>query len=98
MNEGRRGRDGFDSGLKLCSLTMFFLGNYFSVFGMRHAAEARKLHFAGDEQAALRRVSKAKWWAWWGLLFSTPINAAIIYAAYLLLYAFWRYMKQRYVY
>ena len=72
------GKD-FNNRLKLCLITLFLFGNYFAVFGIKHAEAARRLYREGSKDQAAKEADIAKKWALWGLIPSTAINIILIY-------------------
>lgn len=73
--------DAFNDGSKACMLSFFLLGNYFALFGLAHSSRAMKARLAGDSATAESEARAAKKWAYWGLIPSTALNVALIYAA-----------------
>ena len=73
-----------------CLISFAILGNYFALFGLPYARKARAALARGDAAQAERQARKARGWGLYGLLVSTPLNIALIWA--ICFYA-WRAIK-----
>lgn len=72
----------------LCFATFFFLGNYFALYGIVLADKALRVSADGAEgQDSDKLLLSAKRWGLWGLIPSTIINIALLYACFRLLFA-----------
>ena len=71
----------------LCVATFFFLGNYFALYGIILADKAMRVSADSAEgQDSDKLLLTAKRWGLWGLVPSTIINIALLYACFLLLW------------
>lgn len=70
----------------LCVATFFFLGNYFALYGIMLADKALRESAAGSDKNSEKLLLSAKRWGLWGLVPSTIINIALLYACFLLLW------------
>ena len=75
-----RGNGSFDDGGKLCLLSFFVLGNYFALFGLRRSSQAVAEFARGNAARARSHAKAARAWTLWGLIPSTAINVALIWA------------------
>lgn len=70
----------------LCFATFFLLGNYFALYGIMLADKAlRESAYYSDKNSEKLLIS-ARRWGLWGLVPSTIINIALLYACFLLLW------------
>lgn len=70
----------------LCFATFFLLGNYFALYGIMLADKALRVSAYYSDKNSEKLLISARRWGLWGLVPSTIINIALLYACFLLLW------------
>ena len=84
----------FDDGQTVCLIALLVLGNYFAFIGLRYSKAARRFFSNGQFSEARHAGQTARAWALYGLIPSTLINLALIYALCLWLWRIYEHQFQ----